>query len=185
MLQGQPALVSYDDRLVSFRNSPFPANDFCKYTRAVDYDVIFLAIVRLHTYGSEVPFVRDDISRELLSGFSVVSLRPIGKNEPISLLANPAPLSTMYTVTSVLSYTNSVPHCALSGHEMHATSESTFWALTDGTLWDRSCVDVPGNPQVIELYASPFVSTSQCQTEVGKFLMRIKVAHTVGAFILC
>ena len=27
---------------------------------------------------------------------------------------------------------------------------------TDGTLWDRSCVDVQRSPQLIELYAPSF-----------------------------
>ena len=27
---------------------------------------------------------------------------------------------------------------------------------TDSTLWDKSCVDVPGNPQVIKLHAPCF-----------------------------
>ena len=101
-------LSPHDDRLASFRNSVLPANNFCKYTRAVDCYVIFLSIVRLHTYGLEVAFVCDDISGGLLSGVSGVSIPRIGKSEPTSLLANLAPLPTMYAVTSapaVLSYT--------------------------------------------------------------------------------
>ncbi len=129
LIRGQPILVGltypvqpcsrvarvlnpYDDRLASFRNSVFPASNFCKHTRAVDFYVIFLAIVRDRTAGLEVSFVRSDISGELLSLLLVVSFPPIGKSAFTSLLANPAPVSTMYTVTpvpAVLSYTKSWP----------------------------------------------------------------------------
>ena len=42
-------LYAYDDRLASFRKSVFPAGDFRKHTRAMESDVIFLAIVQLLT----------------------------------------------------------------------------------------------------------------------------------------
>lgn len=59
---------AYDDRLASFRNTVFPASDFRKHTRAMGFHVIFLAIIRLLTYGLDVSCVCNDISGELLSG---------------------------------------------------------------------------------------------------------------------
>lgn len=105
-------LNPHDDRLASFCNTVFPASNFCKHTSPVDFYVIFLVIVRLRTLGLEVSFVRSDVFGELLSEFSVVSFPPIGKSKLTSLLASPAPESTMYTVTpvpAVLSYTKSPP----------------------------------------------------------------------------
>ena len=66
-------LYAYDDRLASFRNSVFPASDFRKHTRAMEFHVIFLAIVRLRTNGLDISFVCNDISGELLGGYLVVS----------------------------------------------------------------------------------------------------------------
>ena len=102
----------YDDRLASLRNPVFPASNFCKHTRAVNSHVIFLAIIRSRTVGLKISFVRNDISGELLSGSSVVLFPPFKRGELTTLLANPAPVSTMYTVCpapAVLSYTKSAP----------------------------------------------------------------------------
>lgn len=68
-------LNPYDDRLASFRNSVFPASNFCKHTRAVVCYVIFLAIVWVRTAGLEVSFVRSDISGKFLSGCQLCRLR--------------------------------------------------------------------------------------------------------------
>ena len=105
-------LNPYDDRLASLRNSVFPASNFCKHTSAVNSEVIFEAIIRSRTAGLEVSFVRNDISGELLCGLSVVLFPPSKRGELTSRLANPAPVSTMYTVCpapAVLSYTKSAP----------------------------------------------------------------------------
>ena len=56
-----------------------------------------------------------------------------GTRELTSVLPNPAPVSTMYTVwpvPAVLSYTKSVPISSLRGSETNATSFSTLCALT-------------------------------------------------------